>query len=90
VELEAGNCPFLIESETRRPKPRVMITEVLDPATYYLYVYNVPRVPGTEIGSDVTESVALQIGLTVGFAPQHEGEEAVRLGRPRVLAPPQL
>jgi hypothetical protein len=90
VELSAGTCPFLISSETKLPKPRVLFTEILDPATYYLYLYNVPRIPGTEIGSDVSESVALQLGLTVGFEPREEGEEPVRLGRPRVLAPPQL
>lgn len=90
VELSTGACPFLIESETKEPKPRVILTEVLDAGTYYLYLYNVPRVPGTEIGSDVTESVALQLGLTVGFEPRDDGEEPVRLGRPRTLAPPQL
>ncbi len=90
VELSAGTCPFLISSETKLPKPRVLFTEILDPATYYLYLYNVPRIPGTEIGSDVSESVSLQLGLTVGFEPLEEGEEPVRLGRPRVLSPPQL
>ena len=90
VDLEGGACPFLIESETKEPKPRVLVTDILDPATYYLYLYNVPRIPGTEIGSDVSESVALQLGLTVGFDPRDDGDTPVRLGRPRVLAPPHL
>jgi len=80
----------MIESETKEPKPRVLFTDILDPASYYLYLYNVPRISGTEIGSDVNESVTLQLGLTVGFEPQADGEEPVRLGRPRILAPPQL
>jgi hypothetical protein len=90
VELQGGTCPFFIESETKEPKPRVLDTGILDPATYYLYLYNVPRVPGTDIGSDVTESVAVQLGLTVGFELQDGGEEPVRLGRPRMLAAPRF
>jgi hypothetical protein len=90
VELQGGTCPFFIASETKEPKPRVLLTDILDPATYYLYLYNVPRVPGTDIGSDVTEAVALELGLTVGFELQDDGEKPVRLGRPQVLAPPHL
>jgi hypothetical protein len=90
TELEAGNCPFMIASETKEPKPRVLFTDLIEPDTYYLYLYNVPRVPGTDIGSDVTEAVALQLGLTVGFQPRAEEEDAIHLGQPRVLAPPRL
>lgn len=90
VELEAGACPFIIASETKDPKPRVLLTEILDAGTYYVYLYNVARVPGTEIGSDNTEAVSLQLGLTVGFEPADEGDEPVRLGRPKVLGPPRL
>ncbi|MEE8218290.1 MAG: hypothetical protein V3S03_04930 [Vicinamibacteria bacterium] len=90
VQLEGGECPFFIASETKEPKPRVLFTEILEAGLYYLYLYNVPRVPGTEIGSDVTEAVAIQLGLTV-FPEQDSGEgEPVRLGRPRVLSPPQI
>jgi hypothetical protein len=90
VELETGTCPFFIESETKEPKPRILLTDFLDPATYHLYLYNVPRTPGSDIGSDVTEAVAVQLGLTVFFEPRDDGDPPVRLGRPRVLAPPQL
>ena len=44
VELEASECPFLIASEMKEPKPRVLFTEILDAGLYYLYLYNVPRV----------------------------------------------
>ena len=90
VQLEGGECPFLIASETKEPKPRVLFTEILEAGLYYLYLYNVPRVPGTEIGSDITEAVAIQLGLTVGLELDSEEEEPVRLGRPRVLSPPQI
>jgi hypothetical protein len=90
AELEGGSCPFLIASETKEPKPRVLFTEILDAGLYYLYLYNVPRVPGTEIGSDVTEEVSLQLGLTVGFREDAGDDDPVRLGRPRILSPPQI
>jgi len=90
TELEAGECPFLIASETQEPKPRVLFTEILDAGLYYLYLYNVPRVPGTEIGSDITEAVGIQLGLTVGLDEESGDDDPVRLGRPRILSPPQI
>lgn len=89
VELEAGTCPFLIRSETKDPKPRVLFTEMLEPGLYFLYLYNVPRVPGTGVGSDITEAVGIQLGLTV-FPEGLAEDDAVRLGRPRTLGPPAL
>jgi hypothetical protein len=90
VELEAETCHFLVASETKEPKPRVLYTGVLEAGTYYLFLYNVPRVPGTDIGSDVTETVAIQIGLTVGVDSGATERRPVRLGRPRVVSPPHL
>ncbi len=94
-ELASGTCPFLIASETKDPKPRVLFTDLLEPATYYITLYNLPRVPGTDIGSDITESAALQVGLTIGFqglgvSPREADGVPVRLGRPRMLPPPAL
>ena len=87
-ELAKGTCPFLIASETKDPKPRVVFTDLLQPSTYYVTLYNVPRVPGTDIGSDFTESVSLQLGLTV-FPGQSSGDEPpLRLGRLRRLSRP--
>jgi hypothetical protein len=65
AQLSNRTCPFLLASETKDPKPRVLYTSSLDPGTYYLVLYNVPRDPLTGNGSDNTESVALQLGLTV-------------------------
>lgn len=90
AEFASNTCPFIIASETKDPKPRVLLTGILEPKVYYLYLTNVARVRGTDIGSDVTEAVAIEVGLTVGFGSQSEGEEPVRLGRPRPLAPPAL
>ena len=90
VELEANGCPFLVRSETKDPKPRVLFTESLAPGLYYLYLYNVPRVPGTDIGSDITESVSIQLGLTVFPDTLSGDDDPVRLGRPRILSPPRI
>jgi hypothetical protein len=60
TQLSRGTCPFLIRSETRDPKPRVLFTHILDPGTYYLVLYNVPRDPRRGIGSDNTEAVSVQ------------------------------
>ena len=89
AQLSSGKCPFLITSETKDPKPRVLLTQNLDPGTYYLVLYNVPRDPATGLGSDNTESIALQLGLTVS-ASGERSTDAVRLGRPIVLSPPRL
>ena len=87
-ELRDGTCPFLISTETKDPKPRILLTDLLEPATYYLYLYNVPRVPGTEVGSDVTEAVSIRFGLTTGFDPLGSQDDTVLLGRPVVVSPP--
>jgi hypothetical protein len=65
TQLASGTCPFILSSETQAPKPRVLYTDSLDPNTYYLVLYNVPRDPRTGTGSDNMESVSLQLGLTV-------------------------
>jgi hypothetical protein len=89
--LSTGSCPFLIESETKDPKPRVLYSDILDAGSYYLFLYNVPFDPVSGIGSDNTEAVSIQLGLTVGFEPLADGEEEpVRLGRPLLVPPPQL
>jgi hypothetical protein len=85
-ELATKTCPFLIASETKEPKPRILVTDLLQPATYYVFLYNVPRVPGTEIGSDNRESVSLQLGLTVGFQLLSEEDQPLRIGAPVVLS----
>jgi len=90
VELTSGSCPFLIESETKDPRPRVLNSDILEPGTYFLYLHNVAWDPDTGVGSTNTEAVSIQLGLTVGFEPRGAEEEPVRLGRPTVLPPPQL
>jgi hypothetical protein len=88
-QLASHTCPFLIKSETQTPKPRVIYTDSLDPGTYYLFLYNVPRNPRTGKGSDNTEAVSIQIGLTVSASGQRS-TDAVHLGRPIVVSPPRL
>jgi hypothetical protein len=90
AQLSGRTCPFLIVSETKDPKPRVLYTDLLDPKTYYVVLYNVPRDPRKGIGSDNTEAVSIQLGLTVGFREGAEGETPVHLGRPIVVTPPGL
>ncbi len=87
AQLASHTCPFILSSETKNPKPRVLYTEALDPGTYYLVLYNVPRDPRTGIGSDNTESVSIQLGLTVS-ASGERSTDAVHLGRPIVVSPP--
>jgi hypothetical protein len=82
AQLSSHACPFLLSSETKDPKPRVLYTGSLDPGTYYLVLYNVPRDPLTGNGSDNTESVALQIGLTVYPGDARPG--GVSIGRTQV------
>jgi hypothetical protein len=88
-QLSSGRCPFILSSETKNPKPRVLYTETLEPGTYYLVLYNVPRDPATGVGSDTTESISIQLGLTVS-ASGERSTDAVRLGRPIVISPPRL
>jgi hypothetical protein len=91
-EVTGGTCPFMIASETKEPKPRVLFTDLLQPATYYLYLHTVPWTAELGIGSDFTEAVSLQLGLTIGFQPQAAGneDESIQLGAPLVLSPPRL
>jgi hypothetical protein len=89
AQLSGGTCPFLITSETMEPKPRVLYTDLLDPKTYYLALYNVPRDPRLGIGSDNTETVQVQLGLTVGFRESAEAATAVRAGPPVLVSPPR-
>lgn len=88
-QLAGRTCPFLIKSETQTPKPRVLYTETLDPGTYYLVLYNVPWDPHTRTGSDNTEAVSFQLGLTLTASGQRS-TDAVHLGRPIVVSPPRL
>lgn len=88
TRLNAGACPFLIASRTKDPKPRVLATGLLEPKTYYLYLYNVPRDPRLGTGSDNTESVSVQLGLTI--FPFTSGGEGIQLGRVQTLRPPRL
>ncbi len=88
--LADGTCPFLIESETRNPKPRVLESEILSPGTYYLYIYNVPEDPDTGRGSNNRESVRIVIGLTVGFGPQGSVGPEIQIGPPTVVSPTGL
>ena len=89
AQLAGRTCPFLVKSETQTPKPRVLYTDSLDPGTYYLVLYNVPRDPRTGNGSDNTEAVSFQVGLTVSASGQRS-TDAVHLGRPIVVSPPRL
>lgn len=91
TQLAGGTCPFTIASETKDPKPRVFFTDFVDPGTYYVVLYNVPRDNKRGIGSDNTEAVSLQVGLTIfPFDTQSTEARPVRLGRPFVLSPPHL
>jgi hypothetical protein len=86
-QLTAHTCPFVLASETQTPKPRVLFSNMIEQeATYYLYLYNVPRDRQTGIGSDNTEAVALQLGLTV-FPGSARAPGAVTIGRTQVLGP---
>jgi hypothetical protein len=89
AQLSGRTCPFILSSETKDPKPRVLYTEALEPATYYLVLYNVPRDPKKGIGSDNTESISIQLGLTLE-ASGERSTEVIHLGRPRIVSPPRL
>jgi hypothetical protein len=84
--LTAGACTFLVRSETQTPKPRVFTTGQLDAGTYYLYLYNVPKDNRLGIGSDNTEAVSLQLGLTI-YPFTSAGPGALQLGPVRTLTP---
>ncbi len=88
VQLSSRSCPFLLSSETKNPKPRVLFTGTLEPGRHYLVLYNVARDPVTGIGSDNTESVAIQLGLTINPGAQ-QAPGAVQIGRTQIVTPLQ-
>ena len=88
-ELAAQTCPFLLASETQLPKPRALVTGMLEPGTYYVVFYNVPKQGHSGVGSNNVETVSLQIGQTV-TASDRTGGETIRLGRPTVVPAPHL
>lgn len=81
-EISSKRCPFLISSETTTPKPRVLTTNVLQPGTYYLVLYNVPWDPRTRTGGHAGESVAITVGVTV--AATSGTHQPVAFGEPFV------
>ncbi len=85
-QLAGRSCPFFLMSETKDPKPRVLVTTSLNSGTYYLVLYNVPRDPLTGNGSDNTEAVSIQLGLTV-FPFTNRVPGGVGIGRIQVLGP---
>jgi len=89
-QLTSGSCPFLVVSETQNPKPRFFKTGLLEPGTYYLMLHNVAKDNRKGIGSDNTEAVALQLGLTVYPFTSAPGEGTVSVGRVRTISPPRL
>jgi hypothetical protein len=84
AQLANRSCPFLVSSETQLPKPRKLTTDTLDPGTYYLVLYNVPKDLRRGIGSDHSEAVSVVMGLTVSPTSQ-AGAQPIRLGQPVVL-----
>jgi hypothetical protein len=87
-QLAAQTCPFLLASETQQPKPRVLVTGQLEPATYYVVLYNVPKQDRSDVvGSYNTETVSLLLGLTVSASGERSGE-TIRLGRPTIVPAP--
>jgi hypothetical protein len=87
-QLASNACPFLISSETQTPKPRTFKTGLLDPGTYYLVLQNVAKDNRLGIGSDNTEAVGIQLGLTV-FPFTSAPGGAVKLGRIQTISPPR-
>lgn len=71
-QLAGKTCPYIVTSEVKSPKPRVVATTPIPPGTYSLILYNLEKQKGTKIGSpnqvgsDNTEGVSVTIGLTVG------------------------
>ncbi len=71
-QLDSKTCPFIVASEVKSPKPRVVSTSPIPPGTYSLILYNVGKKKGTrigdpnQVGSDNTEGISCQIGLTIG------------------------
>jgi hypothetical protein len=89
-QLVSQSCPFLLASETQLPKPRLLVTGTLEPGTYYVVFYNLPKGDRSDtVGSWNVEAVSLQLGLTVGGSSLGGGE-TVRLGRPTFFSAPRL
>jgi hypothetical protein len=88
-QLTGRTCPFFLSSETQTPKPRILVTESLEPGTYYLVLYNVPWDRKMGVGSINVESVSLQLGLTV-YPSGQRSTTAVHLGRVTTVSPPRL
>jgi hypothetical protein len=65
-QLAGKTCPYIVSSEVQFPKPRVVYTVPVAPGTYSIILYNVEKNKKTGIGSDNTEGVSFQVGLTVG------------------------
>jgi hypothetical protein len=86
-ELNARTCPFLVKTTGRTPKPRFLVTDPVRVGTYFLYLYSKPWDRKTQTGSENVESVALQIGLTVGASvtPHSASVAPIRLGTPVVI-----
>lgn len=66
TQLSTNTCPYVVKSETQSPKPRFLQTPPIPAGTYSLIFYNVAKAKKSTIGSDNTESISCQIGLTVG------------------------
>ncbi len=82
VQLAARTCPFLLSSETQSPKPRVLTTGLLEPGTYYLVFHNVLLNRRTGVGSENTETLQVQLGVTI---PPSAARQAVAVGTPVLL-----
>ncbi|HVO11895.1 MAG TPA: hypothetical protein VMX54_14240 [Vicinamibacteria bacterium] len=87
-QLAKHTCPFLISSETQLPKPRVLVTDLLQPGTYYVVLYNVPKDNRRGIGSDHSESVSVQVGLTIPPSSSRPGVTPVGLGPAKTVPRP--
>lgn len=66
VQISTNTCPYIVKSETQFPKPRFLQTAPIPAGTYSLIFYNVAKNNKLHIGSDHTEAISCQIGLTVG------------------------
>jgi len=89
-QLASRACPFLVSSEAKDPKPRTFKTGILEPGTYYLVLYNVPKNLRLGIGSDNTEAAGIQLGLTVYPFTNAPGDGTIQVGRIRAITPPRL
>ncbi len=89
AQLAGHTCPFLVSSETQLPKPRLLTTDMLQPGTYYVVLYNVPKNNRLGIGSDNSESVSVQVGLTIPPSSSRPGVAPVSLGQAKVVARPR-